>query len=88
MLGTMQIILLTLISLLGIPAGFLLKKITMEEMKAGRRWFRIISVLSLISAIVSITLINENSALYASTLMFIFFISSVPLIKKNKKRIH
>jgi len=86
MLTIIQIILLALIALLGIPTGFILKRATMEEMKAGKKWFKMISSISLLSAIISVILANDNSALYVTTFMFLFFISSVPLIKFKKKK--
>lgn len=82
-MNLIQTILLALVALSGIPVGFLLKRVTREEMKPGRRWFRLISALSFIAIILSLIFSRENLALYLSVFTFIFFISSVPLIKQK-----
>ena len=78
-----QIFLLIVVALLGIPAGFLLKYFTKEEMKAGRKWFRIISLSSAIAFFAGLIFAEGDSlALMLTAFAFIFFISAVPLIKK------
>ena len=80
-----QISLLAFIALLGIPGGYFLAKITKEEMKDGRKLFKILSVVSLLAIIVSyFTTEGDNLALLLTTFTFIFFISVVPLVKKIK----
>ena len=81
-----QIILLTLVSLLGIPAGFLLKHFTKEEMKPGKRWFKIISLLSAVVFFGSMIFAKGDSlALMLAAFSFMFFISAVPLLDVNRR---
>jgi hypothetical protein len=63
---------------LGIPLGHYLSKFTKEELKSGRRWFRLIIVLSLILAVIS--LIIGNDVLLFSFL-FIAIVSGMNLKK-------
>ena len=74
--------LLIIIALLGIPVGFLLKWATEEEMKDGRKWFRMIAVASL-TILLGLLITGELTGVYAAVLSFIFFISAVPLLKKK-----
>lgn len=67
-----------LVIILGIPLGNLLAKLTKEELKSGQKWFRIIIILSLIGAIIS--LILGNDALLFSFL-FIAMVTSRSLRK-------
>lgn len=48
-----------LILLLGIPLGNLLAKITKEELKPGKRWFKLITILSLIGALTGLFVGND-----------------------------
>ena len=80
---TTQILLLTLVALMGIPAGFILKYFTKEEMKPGKKWFRIISMASL-AILLGLVVTGENNPLYLTAFSFIFFISAVPLLKMKK----
>jgi len=84
-LSTIQNSLLILIALLGIPAGYYLKSLTKEEMKDGEKWFQILGVLAIITFITSLTLLKgEVLALLLTISSFIFFISTVPLLRKVK----
>ncbi len=75
-----QMIFLALIALSGIPVGMLLRKKTKEEMKPGRRWFKMIAV-ACISIILGLIITGEINPVYLTVLAFIFFISIVPLKK-------
>ncbi len=48
-----------LILLLGIPIGDLLAKYTKEELKQGRKWFKILIAVSLFFSIVGIFMKND-----------------------------
>jgi len=76
-----QIISLIIIALLGIPAGFLLKYYTQEEMKPGRKWFRMISIASL-AILLGLIVTGQNLPLYFTAFSFIFFISVIPLLRR------
>ena len=53
-LNTIQISLLTLVALLGIPSGFLISKYANEELIPGRKWFKVLIALSLLTSAASI----------------------------------
>ncbi|MAG78754.1 hypothetical protein CMI40_00050 [Candidatus Pacearchaeota archaeon] len=62
-----------LVLLLGIPIGNYLTKITKEELLSGQKWFKLIIVVSLIGAFIS--LIFRNDAILFS-LLFISIVTS------------
>ena len=55
---------------LGFPIGSWLAKITNDEMKAGQRWFKVIIIVSLIGAVISLILRND-------VLFFVFLFISI-----------
>jgi len=71
---------------LGIPIGNYLAKITKEELKSGRKWFKLIIIFSLISAIFSLFFRNDTLLF---SFLFIAIVTSRSLIikKKNNKKI-
>ena len=69
--------------LLGIPIGNYLAKETKEELKSGQRWFKLIVILSLAGAVVSLLL--RNDALLF-TFAFIAIVTSRSLRSKKKKK--
>lgn len=83
-MSPLQIFLLIAVSLLGIPVGFLLKYFTKEEMRPGRKWFKMVSIASL-AILFGLIVTGENLPLYITAFSFIFFISAVPLLKLKKK---
>jgi hypothetical protein len=68
-----SIIIGIIILALGIPIGNLLAKATKEELKGGRKWFKLLIVFSLSGAL--ICLIFRNDAIMF-TLLFIAVITS------------
>jgi hypothetical protein len=56
--------------LLGIPIGNLLRKKTLDEQKIGRKWFKLISLISLIGGLIGL-LFKEDA------LMFSFFFIAI-----------
>jgi len=66
------------ILILGIPIGSLLAYFTKEELKVGRKWFKLIIFLSLVGGFVG--LILGNDALLFS-LFFVAVVTSRSLIK-------
>lgn len=66
------------ILVLGFFIGDYLAKITKEELKQGRNWFKIIVLLSLIGSIVSLILRND---IYLYTFLFILIVTSRSLKK-------
>jgi len=82
MLEILQIVYLAIIALLGIPAGMFIARYTPEELKPGRRWFKLIAIASLVAFVVSLFAVKgDNLALVLTTLAFIFFLSVVPIIR-------
>ncbi|MCK9596013.1 hypothetical protein M0R19_02425 [Candidatus Pacearchaeota archaeon] len=75
-----QLLLGIILLLLGIPIGNILAKMTKEELKPGRIWFKTILILSSIGAIIFLVL--KNDALLF-ILLFIAVVTSRSL--KNKK---
>jgi len=66
--------------ILGFPLGFYLAKKTKEELKVGQKWFKLIIIISLSGAIIS--LIIGNDVLLFSFL-FITLVTSLSLRKKK-----
>ena len=78
-------ILVVVIALLGYPAGLIIAHLTKEELKAGRRWFRIIAILSIIGIIISLILTRGNALLFlAASFVFIFLLALASLIKSKE----
>ena len=72
-----QTILLFVIALLGIPAGWFISKLTEEELKPGKKWFELIGLVSFIVFIVSIFASEGDFRLLLLTSMgFIFLLAS------------
>lgn len=74
-----QFIIGIIMLILGFPIGNFLAKKTKEELKAGQKYFKLILLISSISAIISLFI--RNDALMFSFL-FIFIVTSRSLIKK------
>jgi len=66
------------ILLLGFPIGNYLAKITKEELKVGQKWFKLIVIISILCAIVSLIILNDV-LLFA--FLFITIVTSRSLIK-------
>ncbi len=64
---------------LGIPLGVFLAKKTKEELKSGKRWFRIIVIMSLIGGIIGLIIGND-------VLMFSFFFMAIVTSRSLKKK--
>jgi hypothetical protein len=73
-----QIIIGIVLLALGIPIGNLLAKVTKEELKSGKIYFKILIVLSLIGAIAFLILGND---VLLFSLLFIAIVSSRSLKK-------
>ena len=78
MLEIYKILLGVGILVLGIPVGNILARFTKEELKNGRKWFKMIIVLSLVGGFIG--LIIRNDVLLFS-LFFIAIVTSRSLIK-------
>jgi hypothetical protein len=63
---------------LGIPIGNVLAKMTKEELKSGKKWFKILIAFSLIGAVIFLIFRND-------TLLFIFLFIAVVTSRSLKK---
>ncbi len=68
-----KLIIGTVILILGFPVGSLLARATKEELKQGRKWFKLLINLSLIGAIISLIL-GYDALLFG--LLFIAIVTS------------
>ncbi len=66
--------------ILGVPIGLYLAKITKEELKDGRRWFKLIVFLGLIGGFIGL-IINNDVILF--TFFFIAIVTSMSLKRKK-----
>jgi len=68
-----------LILILGIPLGSFLAQVTREELKQGRKWFKLIIILSLIGGIAGLIL-GDDVLMFSC--FFIAIVTSQSLPKK------
>lgn len=82
-----QYILLALILIAAFPLGFLLAKMTKEELKSGRIWFKLVIALAIIISIVSIffRLYFDEIVITVTSMLFIIIIAAISLLKSKKK---
>lgn len=67
--------------ILGFPIGIILSNLTKDENKGGQLWFKLIIIVSLVGAV--ITLIFRNDALFFTFLFFTTVTNGS--LKKDKK---
>lgn len=64
---------------LGFPIGMLLAKMTKEELRKGKKWFRVIIAVGLIGGILGLIL-GEDALMFSS--FFIAIVTSMSLIRR------
>jgi hypothetical protein len=74
---TLKLIIGIIFLLLGIPLGNFLARITKEELKDGRRWFKLIIWISLIGGVIGLVL-GDDVLMFS--LFFIAIVTSRSLI--------
>ena len=74
-----KLIIGTIILILAFPIGSFLAKITHEELKQGKKWFKLIILISLIGVIVSLILRNDY-------LLFSFLFIIIVISRNLKKK--
>lgn len=80
-----SIILIIVIVLLGYPIGLLIAKLTKEELKAGRKWFRILVFVSAIAIVASILFTTGETLLFlVMSFVFILLLALASWIQSNK----
>jgi len=77
-----QILLTILVLLLAFPAGYLLAYLCKDELVAGRKWFKLLALISTILAVIFV-FFNVTISL---TLIFISVVSLISLSKGYDKK--
>jgi len=80
-MSILQNLLLVLVALMGIPAGFIIANAAKEELKPGKKWFLLIAAACLAGIVGSLIFSEENLALFATSFGFVFFVAVISLIK-------
>ncbi len=78
MLEVLKILIGIIVLALGIPLGSHLAKRTKEELKSGRKWFKLIIIISLIGGIIGLIIKND-------VLLFGFFFIAIVTSRSLKK---
>ncbi len=81
----LQIILTIILALLGYLVGLFIAKNTKEELKSGRKWFKLVMIVSLVIMILSLIISKgSNLMLLESIFGFIFLLVLAALIVSRK----
>lgn len=86
-MNIIQIVLTVAITLLGYPLGLLISHFTQEELRTGRKWFKLILLISLIFIILALIFFSAESNILMfllSVLVFIFLLALASFIKAKK----
>ena len=88
-MNPLQIILAVVIALLGYPIGLIIAKFTPEELRSGRKWFKLIIFFSLVLIVLTLILFLGQPIVLMfllSMLGFIFLLAlaSFIMLKKHK----
>lgn len=83
----LQYALMLLVILVAFPIGFLLAKLTKEELKSGRVWFQLVIVLAIVITIASICskLCLNDILITVTSMLFIIIIAGISLVKSKKR---
>ncbi len=76
-----QLLIGVLVLILGIPIGNFLAKVTKDELKQGRKWFRIIVNLSLLGGLIGLIISND---ILMFSFFFIAIVTSRSLVETKK----
>lgn len=79
MLEVFKLLIGIAVLLLGIPIGNYLARITKEELKSGRKWFKILVFVGLIGGFVGLIIGND-------VLLFSFFFIAIVTSRSLRKR--
>ena len=86
-MNTITIILPIIISLLGYPIGLLIAKHTKEELKSGRKWFKLIIFICFLAIIASLIFTRDKTLLFLiSSFVFIILLTLASLLKSKRKK--
>ncbi len=82
-----QIIVAIVVALLGYPVGLLITKFTPEELKQGRKWFKLMILISFLAIIISVFIATGETLLFlASAFVFVALVALASLVKSMRKR--
>jgi glucan phosphoethanolaminetransferase (alkaline phosphatase superfamily) len=81
----LQIILAIIVALLGYPVGLFIAKSTKEELKAGRKWFKLIMFASIILVIISLIFFQNLERVFLSSVFVFIFLMSFASFQESKK---
>jgi hypothetical protein len=85
-MNALQIILVILITLAGYPIGLLLANYTKEELKSGRKWFKLLMLFSIVMVIISFIFFSRNNLFFLlAVFIFIFLLTLASFIKSKRK---
>ena len=74
------------IALLGYPIGIWIAKLTKEELRQGRRWFKLITIVCFLGIILSLFFaVNETLLFLTCAFLFILLFTLACLIKSKQK---
>ena len=78
-----EILLLLLIALFGIPAAMLISKYAKEELKGGKKYFKILMTLMAIAILASLIFVSDinQKSLIITVSGFVFFLAGTSLRK-------
>ena len=62
-MNLLSLILIIIITLLGYPIGLLIAKLTEEELKAGKKWFKLIILASIVVILISLVFLRGTTIL-------------------------
>lgn len=97
-MNPLTLIITIIIALAGFPAGLLIAKLTEEELKSGKKWFKLLAIAAAIAIILSAIFAQGETMLFLiASFVFVMLLSLASLIypmarndvsraRKNKRR--
>ena len=84
-MNPLTLILIIVIALLGYPIGLLIAKLTHEELKAGKKYFKLLVLISAVAVIASILFTaGQTLLLLSASFVFILLLALASWIQANK----
>lgn len=81
---TLKIILSIVVTLAGFPLGILIKKLTKDEQKTGRKYFKLLVLACVVGIILTLFFVRDNLLFAIEILVFIFLVALASLVKIRK----
>lgn len=84
-MNPLSLTLIIVIALLGYPIGLLIARLTKEELQAGKRWFKLLIIISAIAIATSILFATDEILIFlVASFAFILLLALASLIQSNK----